>query len=42
MIYGALFVSGFVACIMILAVIGHQAMRPEHGVTQSAMFSHRN
>jgi hypothetical protein len=42
MMYGALFISGLVACVMVIVLIGHEAEKADHGAPQSAMYGHQN
>ncbi len=42
MMYGALFVSGLVACVMMILVIGHEAEKADQGAPQSAVYGHQN
>ncbi|MDR7146191.1 hypothetical protein [Rhizobium sp. BE258] len=42
MVYGAIFVSGLVACVMMIVVIGHEAEKADQGAPQSAVFGHQN
>jgi hypothetical protein len=42
MMYGALFVSGLVACVMMIVVIGHEAEQADSDVPPSALFGHQN
>ncbi|MBB4233213.1 hypothetical protein GGD56_007117 [Rhizobium mongolense] len=42
MMYGALFVSGLVACVMMILVIGHEAKKTDNGAPQSAVYGHQS
>jgi hypothetical protein len=42
MIYGALFVSGLVACVMLIVVSGHDASTTDSGAPPSAVMLHQN
>lgn len=41
MIYGAIFISGLVACVMAMTMIVHHAP-PYDGASNFTMFTHRN
>ncbi|MDM9620692.1 MULTISPECIES: hypothetical protein [unclassified Rhizobium] len=42
MTYGILFVSGLVACVMLIIVAGHDAKTTDSGAPQSAVLGHQN
>lgn len=42
MTYGVLFVSGLVACVMLIIVAGHDAKTIDAGKPQSAVTGHQN
>lgn len=42
MMYGALFISGLVACVMMIVVIGHEAEKADSDAPPSAIFGHQN
>ncbi|MDM9648900.1 MULTISPECIES: hypothetical protein [unclassified Rhizobium] len=42
MVYGALFVSGLVACVMLIVVAGHDSKTTDNGAPPSAVMLHQN
>ncbi|TCL69694.1 hypothetical protein [Rhizobium sp. BK251] len=42
MIYGAIFVSGLVACVMMIIVVGHDAKTTDNGAPSAVVIVNRN